>query len=359
MTRLGASAEDIEEARELVRDHLVMYDVATRRDLQDTGTIDEFSARVRGRERLRNLYLLTIADVGTTAPGALSSWKSRMLEELYFATEAHLAGRAGADGERVTGVVEGVRAAWDGPREFLEALLEAMPERYFLGNEPESIVQQAHVIEERGARAAHLARVPSRHDGTAELCVVADDRPGLLASIAAVLTANWLEILTAEVYSHPVGAEREALDLFWVRDRDGETEGVDRAMPRIAKDLEDVCSGRIVAADLLRSRIGSSPWRERPAPAVETEVLFDDRASPRYTIVEVYSRDRPGLLYRIAKALHDVGLSIALSKINTEGARVADVFYVRERDGTKVRTGTRQREIREAIEGAIGTTSVG
>jgi [protein-PII] uridylyltransferase len=92
---------------------------------------------------------------------------------------------------------------------------------------------------------------------------------------------------------------------------------------------------------------------------VETEVLFDDRASPRYTIVEVYSRDRPGLLYRIAKALHDVGLSIALSKINTEGARVADVFYVRERDGTKVRTGTRQREIREAIEGAIGTTSVG
>jgi [protein-PII] uridylyltransferase len=82
---------------------------------------------------------------------------------------------------------------------------------------------------------------------------------------------------------------------------------------------------------------------------VPTEVVFDNRASPRHTIVDVYARDRPGLLRALAQALHDVGLSIALSKINTEGARVADVFYVREADGSKVVPGARQDEIRDAL----------
>ncbi len=177
-----------------------------------------------------------------------------------------------------------------------------------------------------------------------------------MASIAAALTANRLEVLTAEVYSHPVGAEREALDLFWVRDRDGGTEGVEMALPRLAQDLESVCSGSITPSDLLRMRTGSSsPWRERPSPAVPTEILFDNRASSRHTIVEVYAKDRSGLLHTLAQALHDLGLSIALSKINTEGARVADVFYVAELDGRKVPPGPRHAEIREALARAIGT----
>jgi [protein-PII] uridylyltransferase len=349
LARLGFAADEIEEARELVRDHLLLYEVATRRDLQDKATIDQLSARVRGRGRLRNLYLLAVSDVSTTSPGALTSWKARMLEELYFATEEHLSGRATADAEQVARVLDTVRAAWVGPRDFLDGLVTALPERYFLASDPASIVEQVRAVAERGSRAAYVVGVPSRHPGTTALCIVADDRPGLLASIAAVLTANWLEILTAEVFSHPVGAEREALDLFWVRDRDGTTEGVERVMARLARDLEEVCSGRVKAPDLLRSRLGSSRWRDRAAPAVETEILFDDRASPRFTIVEVYARDRPGLLHDVAQALYDLGLSISLSKINTEGTRVADVFYVREADGRKVAPGERQQEIRAAL----------
>jgi [protein-PII] uridylyltransferase len=120
-------------------------------------------------------------------------------------------------------------------------------------------------------------------------------------------------------------------------------------MGRLARDLDDVCSGRVKAADLLRSRIGSSPWRQRAAPAIETEILFDDRASPTFTIIEVFARDRPGLLHDMAQAMCDLGLSIALSKINTEGTRVADVFYVRDADGGKVSSTSRHAEIREAL----------
>ena len=146
----------------------------------------------------------------------------------------------------------------------------------------------------------------------------------------------------------------EAVDLFWVRDRNDGVDGVSRAMARLSKDLEDVCSGKVDPAALLDARLGSSsPWRERPSPAVLTEVVLDDRASPRQTVFEVFAKDRPGLLYTLARALHDLGLQIALSKINTEGTRVADVFYVTELDGAKVAPGDRFKSVRDAIVAAI------
>jgi [protein-PII] uridylyltransferase len=129
---------------------------------------------------------------------------------------------------------------------------------------------------------------------------------------------------------------------------------VEQALPRLAQDLADVCSGRVAPADLLRARTGSSSrWRERPSPNVPTEILFDDRASSRHTIVEVYAKDRSGLLYTLAQSFHDLGLTITLSKINTEGARVADVFYVTELDGRKVAPGARHEHIRQVLLSAV------
>jgi [protein-PII] uridylyltransferase len=356
LPRLGLSADDTADACQLIMDHLLMYRVGTRRDLDDEATIAEFCRSMRGREGLRDLYLLTVSDLSTTSPTAMTSWKARMLDELYFAAEAHLGtGQLPRiDADRIAAVRQGVRAAWIGPEEHLDALLDSMPHRYMLANSPEAIVQHARVVLQRGRQAAHVGRVHSPHPEAAELCVVAEDRPGLLASIAAAITANRLEVLAAQVYSRSAGDRVEAVDLFWVRDRDGGTEGVDQVVGRLARDLENVCSGKVGPAELLRSRTGSSsPWRERPSPAVPTEVLVDDRASPSHTVVEVFAKDSPGLLYRLAESLHGLGLSIALSKINTEGTRVADVFYVRELDGSKVARGPRYNEIQAALVHAV------
>ena len=91
---------------------------------------------------------------------------------------------------------------------------------------------------------------------------------------------------------------------------------------------------------------GSSPWAERPSPAVSTEIAIDNRASASQTVIEIVTRDRPGLLFALANALHELGLSIAVAKINTEGNRVADVFYVTEAGGAKIEPGARTQEIR-------------
>ena len=366
LPRLGLSAEEVVEARHLVAQHLAMYHVATRRDLDDAGTIDEFCRLVRGREGLRDLFLLTVVDLSTTSPTAMTSWKARMLDELYFAADAHLAGAKDRafDEARLARVREAARRAWVGPAPFLEAFLDSMPERYLLANGPEAVAAHAGVALDRGGAPVHAAIVPSRHPEVAEVCVVADDKPGLLARIAAAITAGRLEVLAAQVYSRvvtgPDGQQKtEAVDLFWVRDRTEGPEGAERAMPRLIRDLSDVCSGAIDPAELLRQRTGSaSPWRERPSPAVLTEVVIDGRASPRHTVVEVFAKDRPGLLYTIASALHELGLSIALSKINTEGTKVADVFYVNElgaNGSSNAKVGPeRSKQIRETILRAMG-----
>jgi [protein-PII] uridylyltransferase len=361
LPRLGLGAEDVAEVRALVMSHLSMYHVATRRDLDDPATVEEFCRSVRGREGLRDLYLLTVADITTTSPTAMTSWKARMLEELYIVGAAHLSGHVGFDEERLARAREGARPSWSGPRDYFDTFVETMPERYLLANRSESIAAHARVALERKGRPVHAAIVdaPAGKDSGefAELCIVADDKPGLLASIAATLTAARLEVLAAQVYSRRSdgpGQTSEAVDIFWVRDRADGAAGVRGALPRLLRDLDNVCRGVVLPEKLLESRIGSaSPWRERPSPAVTTEIVVDDRASPRHTVIEAFAKDRPGLLYTLSNALHELGLSIALSKINTEGNRVADVFYVNELDGDKVLPGARFKMIREALARAI------
>ena len=350
LPRLGVTGEDASEIRSLVLGHLAMYHVATRRDLDDPTTVRDFVPQVHGREGLRNLYLLTVADITTTSPTAMTSWKARMLDELYFASDAHLTGRSDThDAARIEKLRASALGAWTGKKAEVGAFLQTMPDRYILAHAPESIVAHARVALDRTG-AVHAALVPSRHPEFSELCVVAEDAPGLLAKIAAAITAARLEVLGAQVYSRTIRAAgrahemTEAVDLFWVRGN------VEQALPRLLRDLDALCSGKVAADELIKDRLGTgSPWRERPSPAVLSEGVVDDRASPNHTVVEVFAKDRPGLLYSLARGLHGLGLSIALSKINTEGTKVADVFYVNELDGSKVEPGPRFKAIREAL----------
>lgn len=353
--RFGLPHDDVEEICHLVAKHLLMYHVATRRDLDDPASIAEFAREVHGREGLRDLYLLTVADLSTTSPTAMTSWKARMLDDLYLATDALLSGASGARDDRLDRVREKVRERWGHPEVagFLDDYLRSTPERYLLANPVEAIVAHAEVAW-RGRDLPALAEiVPSRHPEAAELCLVAEDRPGLLAAITAAIAAARLEVHKAEIHSRTRDDGRSrALDLFWVRDRVEGAAGVPRVLPKLQRALEAIVSGEERAEDVATKASGS-PWRERPSPPVVTEVALDDRASPRQTVIEVLTRDRPGLLFTLAHTLHELGLSIAVAKINTEGTRVADVFYVTEADGTKLDPVRRMPEVRQRILAAL------
>jgi [protein-PII] uridylyltransferase len=178
--------------------------------------------------------------------------------------------------------------------------------------------------------------------------VVASDRPGLLASIAAAISASKLEIHAAQVHSRPLpGGGSQAVDLFWVHGPRGDQSGVAETLPKLQRLLREVVTGKVQARDLVKGR-RRSRWG-RPTPAVFTEVVIDHRASSAQTVIEVLSEDRPGLLFKLAQTLHALGLTITVAKINTEGTRVIDVFYVTELDGRKLDPGTRSDEVRKAL----------
>jgi len=358
LARLGFATEEIEEASHLIFEHLSLYRLATRRDTDDPATVDEASRAGRTREGLRNLYLLTLVDVATTSPTSMTSWKAHLLDDLFLAADERLSGTSGEVGraDLLRKEIVSFANGYFDPKErdqelaFLPTFLASMPDRYLLSSSAEAVVAHG-AITRRHTGLVTVDIVPSTHADATELCIVAADRPGLLSLIAAALAMSRLEVLAAQIYSRETDGPRahEAVDLFWVQGRSEGKEAVIRALPKLRRDLEGLASGAVEP----RIQLGAATAR-RAGPKIATRVAIDQRASPRHTLLEVTTLDRPGVLFAIANALFTLGLTIAVAKIATEGTRVADVFYVTNGDGTKLEPGPGTDAVRDAILVALG-----
>jgi len=365
--RLGIDEEDIQRIDFLVRQHLVMGQMSQRRDLEDLGMISDFGAVCGDEERLRELYLLTFCDLASVAPDAMSSWKETLLAELYTRTLAFL--RRGPDllhaereeivAERQRGAArllgEPLPQAGAGGDSTLQRLFAGFPSRYFAENVDTRVA--AHV---RLMRARHEQQKSSlidiSHDtrlGMTELVLSAADTPGLLAEVAGVLYANRIEVVDAAIYSRQpadMSESPEALDVFRVRDSMGRPVTQEARWTKVRDDLEAVVSGRIKAEILVAGRPRTESVASWKTPAVPTECKIDNIVSRDFTVVEVITEDRPGVLYAIARALYVAGLDIHRSKIATEANRAIDVFYVRDKATMdKIVDPERQASLRESL----------
>lgn len=231
-------------------------------------------------------------------------------------------------------------ADMDGALEAAERLVDAMDERLLSSLSPRQLARLVRLAREheRTGVPAELAVSCYPLKGHSEVAVVARDVPGLLAAIAGALAANRIDVLGAVIGSLELpGARPVALDVFFVRDL------YDRAIPaedgrweRLRADLAGVLAGGQeadeAAAALLARRRKPSGLGPRVTPGVPTEVKIHNDASADATVIEVFTRDRVGVLHAITRTLADLGLDIHVSKVSTEGEQVADVFYVTHGD---------------------------
>ncbi len=338
--RLGLAPLDVDHVVWLVQEHLSLYHWATRRDTSDPAALEEIARTVGSIDRLRDLYLLTVADLGTTNPQAMTDWKARMLEDLYVAVARVLEGRAPNLMQRAEEIRRNARIGFvgDAGQELLEAFVDEMPERYVLSYPVDVIRAHARAARDRGSKGAHVAALPGVSKDVTEILVLCDDRAGLLASIAAALSANRVEITAAQVFSRPrKGLPAEAVDLMMVKPsgRPGEPL-LGEEIAKVTRDIEAVLLGETTPEKLLERRAKVPSWAKRKGPDVRTKIVIDNNVSPLHTVVDVYARDHVGLLYAIANVIHQEGLTIALSKVNTEGLKAADVFYVERAEGGKL-----------------------
>ena len=169
-------------------------------------------------------------------------------------------------------------------------------------------------------------------EGCEEVTVVAQDEPGLFSKISGVMTANYLNILSAEISTWENGV---AVDTFRVQNLIDESLFETRRWNKLQRDLDRVLRGEVSVGALVEG-MATPLFQKFSSSRKETRVRVDNAASDFYTIIEVYTQDRPGLLYRVTRKLFDLELSIAMARISTKVDQVVDVFYVQDLSGAKI-----------------------
>ncbi|MDQ4005779.1 MAG: HD domain-containing protein, partial [Actinomycetota bacterium] len=333
LERMGIADTTREKALFLVREHLLLSDTATRRDLGDHDLILDVAARVGDPERLAMLHVLTVADAEATGPHAATPWRLGLVRELVTRVEHVLeAGEMdaprGAELERRR--VE-IRSLLTGPpADAVEAYLDRLPRPYVLAVPPRTAADQYALLVPRPGRAeVRTAAVPGERAGTWRLTVVASDRTGLLARIAGSLALSGLTILSAQAFTTGDGT---ALDLFDVAPAfEGEID--EDRWRAVRHSLRRALEGRISLEYRVREKRQHYP---SAAADVSTEVRVLDDASDFATVVEVETADRIGLLFDLARTFEELHLDVSLAKVATYGPRVVDAFYVTHAGGGKV-----------------------
>jgi [protein-PII] uridylyltransferase len=372
LERLGFSAEDVSAACQLILRHLDLYQIAARRDREDPETVSDFARLVHGREELRHLFLLTVADLSTTSPTSMTTWKRHMLDELFVVTDRALE-RTSCCAERSPSSHHAAILELWGPGDDLEFLVEyvdSMPENYLVSNTPQAIALHARVALRGRGRVVTVEVVPSDRPDVVELCIVSGDRPNdslrpvhgdrprFLASIAAAITSNGFDVHAAQIHTRRLPDRPvQAVDVVWVTPRGRAVDDLDGALQKLGHDLENLVNGVVSPKDLLRTWRGGR-FSDRPVPTVVTEVNVDNRASASHTVIEIVTRDRPGLLFTIAEQFQDLKLTISVAKINTEGTRVLDVFYVTDYQHKKLEDPVRRDQVQRRLFAALNGARV-
>jgi [protein-PII] uridylyltransferase len=346
--RLKLDEHQTETLRFLVHRHLLMSHLAFRRDTGDESVIVQFAAQVGSPEMLRLLFVHTCADLAAVGPDVLNQWKIEILAQLYFRALRHLSDVAPPDvDERIDEVrrlaketVPEKDVAW-----FCRQI-ESLPAAYLTDSSPERLIEDlARLRQLAPDRAVAWARYLSERQAV-EYTVGAYERltRGIFHRLTGALTRHGLQILAAEIHSL---ADDLILDRFYVQDNDFVGEPPPDRFLRVGKTLVDALENPSDAPPSFRQtwQAGKSTVAES-LELMPTRVAIDNSTSQEYTILDVFTHDRIGLLYTMTRTLYELGVSVSIAKISTYLDQVVDVFYVTDNEGQKIEDEAYLGEIR-------------
>ena len=349
--RLGLNPEECETVEWLVRNHLHMSDVAQKRDIGDPRTVREFAKAMKTKKRLDLLTVLTVCDIRGVGPGTWNNWKAMLLRQLHALTSEAL--EKGVEAlNRSVREDEAKRALRDALADWPRADLRTETARhygpYWQGLATDTHVVFATLLRDLGDDEIRIdLHLDVARDAT-RACFALADHPGIFSRLAGALALVGANIVDARTYTSKDGY---ATAVFWIQDAEGHPYEEAR-LPRLRKMIERTFAGEVVATEAFKDR-DKVKKRERQF-RVPTNIVFDNEGSDIYTIIEVDTRDRPGLLYDLTRTLAANNIYIASAVIATFGVQVVDSFYVKDMFGLKLHAKSRQdsleRKLRAAIE---------
>ena len=293
----------------LISAHLELSSTMNGRDLSDPATVRDVAAKAGTVEKLKLLTLLTYGDISAVNPAAMTPWRRQLLWNLYTATYAELTREL-----TVRTSLPDTQANPD-----LRVFLEGLPPRYLRTHTQEEI--EGHLRLERDGRERGVAASLKKSFAWV-LCVVADDRPFLFASVAATLSSFGFNILKAEAFSNAHG---KVIDTFIFADPSRTLDLNPDEVGLVTRTAIKAIKGEIGIEQLLSRRPAVKPDAHALAAA---RTSFDNEASPSATLIQLTTQDRPGLLYDVAALISKRGGNIEVVLVDTEAKKAIDVFYV-------------------------------
>ncbi len=352
--RLGLNKSESETVEWLVRYHLLMSDMAQKRDISDPRTVRDFAKAVKTVKRLDLLTVLTVCDIRGVGPNTWNNWKATLLRALYAETKSALE-TGMEDLNRANRGAEAKKALRAALQSWNKADLKTETGRhygpYWQGLNLSTHVEFAEMLRELessgDAGAMEIRLHPDEDRDATRACFAMADHPGIFARIAGALALVGANVVDARSYTTKDGF---VTDAFWIQDAEGHPFEASR-LPRLTQMIQKTLKGEVVAGEALKSR-DKIKKRER-AFDVPTHVTFDNDGSEIYTIIEVDTRDRPGLLYDLTRSLASANVYIANAVIATYGEQVVDTFYVKDMFGLKYHSENKQRGLEAKLRKAI------
>ncbi|WP_368188385.1 [protein-PII] uridylyltransferase [Aestuariibius sp. HNIBRBA575] len=348
--RMGLKKAEADNVEWLVRYHLLMSDMAQKRDISDPRTVRDFAKAVGTRERLDLLCVLTVCDIRGVGPGVWNNWKATLIRSLYRQTR-----RALEDGmEAINRVERGAEA-----RKILRASLSDWSEKairkeigrhyvhYWQGLHVTAHIDFAHLLWEIGDDEIRINLTPDEDRDATRACFAMADHPGIFSRMCGALALVGANIVDARTFTSKDGYATAA---FWIQDSDGAPFEKSR-LQRLSNMIHKTLKGEVVTRDAFKSK-DKIKKRER-AFRVPTSITFDNDGSEIYTIIEVDTRDRPGLLHDLTRTLANSNVYIASAVIATFGEQVVDTFYVKDMVGLKFYAEGKQRALEKKLREAI------
>lgn len=334
--RLGLDASETDTVAWLVRHHLLMSATAFRRDLNDPKTIQDFATAVASVERLRLLLVLTVVDICAVGPNVWNNWKAQLLTSLYDSAEEllRLGHKQSGRGWQIAARKTEVAARSSFSEAEIDDYAARFPDSYWLAEPAEVIESNMTLVGAADVSAPEDCAIriePDHAAGTTLVSVYAQDLPGLFYRVAGGIALAGGSIVDARGHTTRDGM---ALDNLLIQDPFGGPFNEPHALRR----LEEVIRLAVAGKAGLATRLAAKPLlrRRQEAFPVVPQVILDNRASNRLTVVEVTAQDRPALLYALAYALFLEQLTIHSAHIATYGERAVDTFYLTDLLGNKL-----------------------
>jgi [protein-PII] uridylyltransferase len=348
--RLRLSPEECETVEWLVRNHLLMSDTAQKRDIGDPRTVRDFAKRVGTKKRLDLLTVLTVCDIRGVGPSTWNNWKAMLLRQLYRDTAEAL--ETGLEAlnrpNRADEAKRALREALaDWPRTELRAETARHYDPYWQGLSTETQAVFARLLRGIGEAEIRIDLRPDPARDATRACFALSDHPGIFSRLAGALALVGANIVDARTYTSKDGY---ATAVFWIQDAEGKPYEEAR-LPRLRRTIERTFAGEVIARDALVDR-DKVKKRERQF-RWPTTITFDNEGSDIYTIIEVDTRDRPGLLYDLTRTLAAGNIQIASAVIATYGVQVVDAFYVKDMFGLKIHSRAKQEALEKKLRAAI------